>query len=326
MAKPGVQGPFVGVDLGGTNIVAGLMDAEGRILARSKKKTGADTSPDAVVRRILATVTEILAEARIAPDQLAAIGVGAPGPVDPGRGMVLKAPNLGWSDVPLADILAAQLKVPAFVDNDVNVGTWAEYVVGAGQGCRDMMGVFVGTGIGAGLVLDGRLYHGHFRTAGEIGHTWIQADAPLGRRTTENLASRTAIGFQLHQLALASHSTLLTQFADEGDLRNLRSKALAKSLEAGDELTRIVVQQAATYVGIAIANSVTLLSLPCVVLGGGLTEALGRTFVTWVRAAFVGAVFPPELAECRIVAGKLGDDAGMVGAAMVARDRLVAGT
>lgn len=325
MAKSSVRGPYVGIDLGGTNIVAGLVDAEGRVLSRSKKKTGTDTTPEALVKRIVVTVQEILAEARIGVGDLSAIGVGAPGPVDPGRGMVLKAPNLGWSAVPLADLLSAQLKIPAFVDNDVNVGTWAEHVLGAGQGVQDMMGVFVGTGIGAGLVLDGRLYHGHFRTAGEIGHTWIHADAPRGRRTLENVASRTAIGFQLHQLALASNPTLLTRFADEGDLRSIRSKALAKALEAGDELTRTVVQQAAAYVGVAIANQVTLLSLPCVVLGGGLTEALGRTYVDWVRKAFDVAVFPSELSKCRIVSAKLGDDAGMVGAALIARDRLAAG-
>lgn len=322
MAKAADARPFVGVDLGGTNIAAGLVDAEGRVLARSRKKTGTDTSPEAVVKRVLSAVQDILDEGHIGTDGIAALGIGAPGPVDPGRGMVLKAPNLGWSMVPLGEMLSRGLKIPAFVDNDVNVGTWAEHVLGAGQGVQDVMGVFVGTGIGAGLVLAGRLYHGHHLTAGEIGHTWLLADAPMGRRTAENIASRTAIGFQLQQLTLASHPSLLANFAEGGDLRNVRSKALAKALEAGDDLTRTVVQQAATYVGVTIANAVTLLSLPCVVLGGGLTEALGRTWVAWVRHAFKGAVFPPELAGCRIVAARLGDDAGVVGAALIARDRV----
>jgi glucokinase len=311
---------YIGVDLGGTNVMAGLIDSRGRILSRCKKKVGPDTAPDAVVKRVLAAIDGARQAVNVPGSAVAAVGVGAPGPVDPVRGVVLRAPNLGWSNHPLSDVLSAALKLPVAVDNDVNVGTWAEHVLGAGRGHADMMGLFVGTGIGAGLVLEDRLYHGHFLTAGEIGHTVLHADAPLGRRTLEQCASRTAIGNLLSQLIQASHSSAITEMVG-GDLKAIRSKVLARALESGDELTRRVVRQAAEYVGVSIANTVTLLSLPCVVLGGGLTEALGRTWVGWVRKAFEASVFPPELSSCKIVAARLGDDAGMVGAALLARDR-----
>lgn len=313
--------PFLGVDLGATNVVAGVVDPTGRVVSRAKKKIGGDPSPDAVLARVLATIREALDEAGLPPEGVAAVGVGAPGPVDPLRGVVLRAPNLGWRDVPLAALVTEALGRPCFVDNDVNVGTLAEHLLGAGRGFDDLMGIFVGTGIGAGLVLNVRLYHGHAFTAGEIGHTLLHADLPRGRRTLENCASRTAIGFWLQQLVDASHPSALTGLVEGGDLRQVRSKALAKALDQKDPVAVEVVQRAATYVGIAIANAVTMLSLPCVVVGGGVTEALRRPWMTWIRRAFAEAVFPSELAACRIVAARLGDDAGMVGAALVARDR-----
>jgi glucokinase len=175
--------------------------------------------------------------------------------------------------------------------------------------------------VGSGIILGGALYHGHHWTAGEIGHVIIQADAPLGRRTLENLGSRTAIAQHLRSLVEANHASRLVEIV-EGDLSAIRSSALNKALRQQDGLTRMVVQQAASYVGTAIANTVTLLSLPCVVLGGGLTTALGNIWLEWVRQAFEGRVFPEELRTCKLLAGQLGDDAGAVGAADLARRRL----
>lgn len=313
--------PFVGVDLGGTNIQAGVVTAKHEVISRGKSKTKAAGGADEVIKRIGKTVDEALSDAKLSPKDVGGLGIGAPGAIDIKEGLVLNAPNLRWTRYPLADELAKKLEMPVTVDNDVNVGTWGEHVAGAGQNHDSMLGVFVGTGIGGGIVLDRQLFHGHHHTAGEIGHVIIQADAPLGRRTLENLASRTAIADHLRKLIEANHDSELTAITD-GDLTAIRSKALAEALKRKDGLAEQVIRQAAVYVGTVIANLVTVLSLPCAVLGGGLTSALGENWVQWVRDAFEQRVFPAEMKVCKILAGKLDDDAGVIGAADLARRRL----
>lgn len=322
MAKSKKDLPFVGVDLGGTNIQAGVLDPRNKLLGAAKSKTRADEGSDNVVQRVVKTVHEALENAKLKITDIGGVGIGAPGVVDPKKGIVRVAVNLRWNNFPLAKELSAALgKAPVTLDNDVNVGTWAEHRVGAAKGYDDCLGVFVGTGIGGGLVLGGRLYHGYHLTAGEIGHTILHADAPRGRRTLEQLASRTAVTNLLVQLIQTNHPSKISQIVG-GDYSDVRSKVIAQAIEEGDELAIEVIRRAAQYVATAIANVVTVMSLPCVVLGGGLTEALGKTWVEWVREGFAGTVFPAGLKDCKIAAAKLGDDAGRVGAALLARERL----
>jgi len=311
----------VGVDLGGTNIQAGIVNERHKILGRAKSKTNADAGSKAVIDRIVKTIHEAIEDAKVTPEQIIGVGIGAPGTVDSKKGIVRLAVNLRWNDYPLASELKKKLKLPVTLDNDVNVGTWGEFVAGAAKGQKELLGVFVGTGIGGGLVLRGELYDGFFGTAGEIGHVILHADGSLGRRTLENCASRTNIARQLSDLIRANHPSSLAR-PNEATPENIRSKALAQAVQKKDPLTIEVVRQAAKYTGIAIANAVTVLSLPCVVVGGGLVEALGETYVKWVRETFNQYVFPPSLSQCKIVASKLGDDAGVVGAADLALKRL----
>lgn len=310
---------YIGIDLGGTNIQGGVVTADGRVLARESTKTKAEGGADAVIARIVKVTQDLTAAAKIGTKQIVGVGIGAPGPVDE-KGVVLTAVNLRWDKFPLGATLSKQLKLPVVVDNDVNVGTWGEYAAGAGKGHDDLFGIFVGTGIGGGLVLNGKLHRGAFLTAGEIGHTVLVGDAPLGRRTLENLASRTAIVNQLKALIAANHHSELVDLAG-GDFSEIRSKVLAAAVKKQDPLTLEVVNEAARYVGLAIANCVTLLSLPCVVVGGGVTEALGKPWMDRVRASFERYVFPAGLRKCKIVQSKLGDDAGVVGAALLAQAR-----
>lgn len=315
---------YIGVDLGGTNIQAGLVDGSSlAVLFREKKKTKAEAGPEAVVGRIAECINKVIEEAQLRVTDISGIGIGAPGAVDVSNGMVLNAVNLRWKNYSLVRAMKQHTTTPVVVDNDVNVGAWGEYVAGVGKRRKvnDMLAVFVGTGIGGGLVLNGDLYHGHFMTAGEIGHTVIHADGPLGRRTLENAASRTAIGNQLRELILANHKSLIQELTGD-DLSRMRSKVLSQAVAEKDPLTLEVVGQSALYCGIAIANMVTMLSLPLVVIGGGVAEALGETYVGWVRKAFSQYVFPVELKSCQIELSALGDDAGIVGAAALARDRL----
>jgi len=310
--------PFIGVDLGGTNILAGVVTSKNKVLSRSKNKTKAEKGVDEVINRIIETINEAVEEAKLSVDEIGGLGIGAPGTIDFQRGVVINAVNLRWNDVQLAKIIEERLGVSVVVDNDVNVGTWGEHVAGAGKGFDDVLGVFVGTGVGGGLVLNGQLYRGYHKTAGEIGHTVLCADAPLGRRTFENLASRTAIANLATQLIRSNHQSKISELA-QGNLDGIRSKVLAQATKDRDDLAEQLVQQAAHYVGVGIANALTLLSLPCVVLGGGFTSALGDIWIGWVREAFEAYVFPSDLKVCRILGSKLDDDAGIIGAADLAR-------
>lgn len=324
MAKGQDKRSFIGVDLGGTGIKVGILDAKNQLLSTEKAKTHSEEGSAAIVKRIARTVREALEEARIKPSQVGGLGIGAPGAVDINKGIVIQAVNLRWNRFPLAKLLHDELKIPVTLDNDVNVGTWGEAKLGAAKGYNDVFGIFIGTGIGGGLVLNGELYHGHFLTAGEIGHVITHPGAVRGRRTLENGASRTAIVNLLSQLIQSNNPSKLTEISG-GDPSTTRSKGLALAASKDDALTLEVLKSAATLIGIAIANVVTVMSLPCVVVGGGLTEALDKRWVEWITESFEKHVFPPELRQCKVLVSKLGDNAGVVGAALLARERLARG-
>ncbi len=290
----------VGIDLSATNLQFGVVDADNAIVGRARAKTQADQGRDHVIANVCAGVRAACDAAGITVDDVAAVGVAAAGAIDIPRGVILTAPNLHWQDVPLRDILAAELGRPVALDNDVNGAVWGEYHLGAGRGKGDVLGVWVGTGIGGGLVLDGGLYHGDRFTAGEIGHTVIDPVGKPGARTVEDLCSRTAL-----KRVLGAQVT---------------TAALAEAYHAGDPATCDVVNRSAELLGIAIANWVTLLSLDAVIIGGGITEALGEPYVKNIRASFDRDVFPDELRSCEIAVTTLAADAGLLGAALLARD------
>lgn len=308
--------PTLGIDLGGTNIQCGVV-VDGKVTHRDSTKTKADEGSDAVIKRIDKLCDGVLEQASLKRKDIAALGIGAPGAININKGVVLNAPNLGWKDFPLSKVLTKEMDLPVVVDNDVNVGAWGEHQAGAGKGFDDLFAIFVGTGVGGGLVLNNQIFHGVNHTAGEIGHTLLRADAGLGRRSVEDLASRSNIVNLLVQLIEGGRESIIPELVD-GDLTRVRSKILAQAVKKQDPLTLEVAQRAATYIGMAIANTVTLLSLPCVVVGGGATEAMGKTWMNWIREAFDAHVFPAELKSCKIVASELEDDAGLLGAGLLA--------
>ena len=319
--------PFVGIDLGGTNMQIGVVSPDLKIVGQAKKKTRADEGQDAVIDRIVEGTVEACTNAGIAPASIGGLGLGAPGVIDPEKGVVAEAVNLRWNNVPLADLLAKRLKCDVVIDNDVNAAVYGENKVGAGKGAKDMLGIWIGTGIGGGLILNGRLHYGHFHSAGEIGHTILFPFHPLGSRTLENNASRTNLSNRIVKLINSNSKSKLT--SELGNDPNkwtgeVKSKLIAKHYRGGereDELVVRVVDDAAEMIAIAAANAVTLLSLECVVLGGGLTEACGKPFVERVARHVKDLVFPRAAQQCDVVASKLEDNAGVFGAAMLAIER-----
>ncbi|MEM6259367.1 MAG: ROK family protein [Planctomycetota bacterium] len=313
---------YFGIDLGGTNIQAAIYDIKKHeVLIRDGTKTKATEGADAVLGRIEKICNKLMEKAELKADNIAGLGIGAPGAIDFDRGLVLDAPNLGWVDYPLQKELGKLLPFPVVIDNDVNVGAWGEYKAGAGRGYDDQMAVFVGTGVGAGIIISGKLYQGACHTAGEIGPMVIAGRGSLGHRTVEDLASRTAMVRRIRHMIEYNHPSMVKEIV-EGDLTRIRSKVIAQAFEQGDPLTVEVVEDAAAYIGMSIASCVTLLSLPCIVLGGGASEALGKPWLKLVRASFEKHVFPDKLQTTKIALSELEDNAGPIGAALLAADTL----
>lgn len=319
------NGPcLLGVDLGGTKILAAVVDPNGDVLGEAKQATRSELGIEVVVGRIAATVQEATEVAGIAMDRVAAVGAGAPGPVDADTGTVYSAPNLvGWDVVPLARLLRDRLDLPVYVDNDVNVGTLAEHVLGAGRGTRHMVGIFVGTGVGGGLIIGGKLHRGFRYAAGELGHMVMSPDGPLcgcGRAgCLESYASRTAMEREVWDGLAAGRTSVVPGLMESTGKSRLTSGVIAKALAQNDDLMREVLWQAQRYLGLLAGNIVNLLDPEMIVFGGGVVEALGDTFLDPIRDEARSRYLQQRDADrIRIVPATLGDHAGVLGAAILA--------
>ena len=315
----------VGVDMGGTKILSAVIDAEGNILGTAKVPTKAEEGTSVVIDRIANCIQKAIDESGVALDSIQAVGIGAPGPLDPATGVVIFAPNLGWRDVPLKAELETRVGIPTFVDNDVNVGTLGEHVFGAGKDVQNVVGIFVGTGIGGGIILQGELFHGASKTAGEIGHIIVKAGGPRcgcgTRGCLEALASRTAMTKQFQRAILKKGKKSVISKLTNGDLGAIRSGVLAKAIRLNDKVTLKIIKKVTKYLGVGIGSIVNFLNPEMIVLGGGVVEALDDTFLDNIRAAAEKYALPNTLDGVQIVRAKLGDNSGILGAAALARQR-----
>jgi len=268
---------LVGVDLGGTKILAGVFDSDFERLARMKLSTKADRGQEHVMERVARCVQDAVDECDLSMKQIRGVGIGAPGAVDADDGRVIFAPNLGWKDIPLKKALEKELGVPVFVENDCKLHTLGVYEAELKGKPRHLIGIFLGTGIGAGLILDGKPYLGHNGTAGEVGHMVIDVNGPEcgcgNRGCFEALASRRAIFRTIQTAVKKGQETVLTEMLGK-DLADLRSGDLRKAIRRGDKFVERVVEEAAEYTGIAVGNLINLFNPEVIVLGGGIMEQL----------------------------------------------------
>jgi glucokinase len=268
---------------------------------------------------------EALEEAGGPSAELSYAGVGAPGPLDPKKGVVLTAPNLGWKNVPLADMLRKALKRPVVVDNDVNMGTFGEYIDGAAKGRKLVVGIFPGTGIGGGIVIDGEVIHGASGAAGEVGHIIVEPNGALcgcGRRgCIETIASRIPIACAVVSAGLRGQAPYVVDRLGT-DIDRIKSSDIADAIDAGEKVVEDIVRHAARMLGMAAADIVNILSPDCIVMGGGLVEAMEDIFIKEVAKGIKDFASPSISPTVEVVAAKLGDDAVMVGAVENARRRL----
>ncbi|WP_152052179.1 ROK family protein [Tautonia marina] len=319
------EGPLVlGIDLGGTKILAGVVDAEHRILGRAKEVTPAREGGAALQDALIEAGRNALAAAGLEPSDIAALGIGSPGPLDVEAGVIRSSPNLNVVDFPLKDTLHQAFGVPVAVQNDVRVGGYGEFKLGAGRGYRDIVAAFIGTGIGGCLIRDGAIVSGVTNNAGEIGHLIVKANGPkcgCGRRgCLEAVASRTAITRRIHKAIKKGASTPLRDVVRNKNSR-LKSKELSNAYRSGDPVAVHEVERAARFIGLALGGLINVLGPEIVIIGGGVTEALGSPFVELVRNAARGQAMADPDRRVHIEQAELGDDAGVLGASLIARER-----
>ena len=314
-------GLWAGVDLGGTNIAALLADDEGNVLAGRAIPTEAYRGPDDVLARMASLVRALGAEAGAQP---AAVGVGVPGLVDLARGVTRFLPNLPtqWRDVRAGEQLAAALGRPVYLLNDARLATLGELTFGSGRGARSMAFFTLGTGIGGGVVIDGRLVLGRHGAAGELGHQSVQLDGPPcpcgNRGCVELYASGPAITAEGVRLLLSNQAPAL-HAAVAGDTGRVDIRAMVTAADAGDTAVAAALTRAAQALGAAVANVVAVLQPERVVLGGGVA-AIGARLFDPVRATVherVGKLSPID--ELTIAPSALGDRAGALGGVALAR-------
>lgn len=321
MAKQKVYA--LGIDLGGTKTLAAVVDiTTGEVIASERKRTRAEKGQDFVSKRIIELSTAALAAARLpANESIVAVGVGAAGQIDRKAGVVVDAPNLGVKDMPLGEILSKQFGKPVAVGNDVEVAAFGEYIYGSGQGYNTFVCVFVGTGIGAGIVQNGRMYTGLTGTAGEVGHMIIQAGGRICgcgcRGCLEAYASRTAITKAIMAEIHHGRDSVLAGDAElqlkEGETI-IRSGLLANAINHNDALVTEIVTEAADYLGYGLGSVMNFYNPECIILGGGVIEAIDLLFERAVHRARITALAEPAR-KTKILRAKLGDFSGVVGAA-----------
>ena len=305
---------IIGIDLGGTNIKGALLDRAGNILAKDRTATLANAGPEAVAGRISRLIRDLQALAVARGQKVTGIGLGVPGQLDPQNGIVVFSPNLRWHQVPIVDYLRHNTPLPIFIENDGNVAALGEQWRGAGRGSENMVMITIGTGIGGGLIINGRLYKGTNGSAGEVGHMVIDPNGPMcgcGRRgCLETLTSASAM------VRMAREAIDRGLVTDLSRPENLEAKDIVRSGQAGDGVAAEIIDRAAYYLGIGLGNLINLFNPDTIVVGGGVSKAgailfdpMRRTALAWALKAPAGVV--------KIVPATLGNDAGCIGAAVL---------
>lgn len=315
----------IGVDLGGTNVRAAVADRTGRIVGEGRTDSKAMEGLEATIVQIVQAIRMAVDNASVAMCDVAGVGMGVPGTHKSEEGIVVWSPNFkDWNGVQLLAPIVEEIGVPAYMGNDANVAALGEYAFGAGRGAKIMVMFTLGTGIGSGLVINGRNFVGVTETAPEMGHHIILADGPrcsCGRYgCVESLCRRDAI---IDRAARKAHQGRHTSLIEKSghDLRYITPAMIAEAASEGDPVSIETLSEVGYYMGIAVANAINILNPDKVVIGGGIAQAGDLIFGPIRRSVEVNALYAP-LQVCQIVPAELGDDAGVLGGAAMVLQRM----
>ncbi len=309
------------IDLGGTKVRALVADLDGRVHGYDLRPSDTSRGLEPTLARMLESLAAAAAEAGVAAGDLKGLGIASPGAIDVERGVVSGAPQLpGWRDVPLAKVMGQRLGMPVWVENDATAAALGEHRYGAGKGTRHMVYLTISTGVGGGLIIDGRLYRGATGAAGELGHVILDPDGPpcrwCGRGCLESFSSGTAIARRGEEAVAAGEAPALAQLREaEGPVT---AEMMARAAQAGDEASRRAFEEAGRYLGIALANFINIFNPDAIVIGGGVSRSAGL-FLPQARRQMEALAIRESLQCVRLELAALGERSGLLG--MIARMR-----
>lgn len=309
----------IGIDLGGTKILIGLVEKEsGKVVSHIKKKTKKEKGPENIVRKMVEGVGELLEESGKSFTEISSIGIGSAGQIDRKNGIIIGAPNLDCYNLNLKEILQNKFNIPVFVGNDVEVATIGEQKFGAGKGCADFVCVFVGTGIGSAIVKNGQIIYGATGTAGELGHIIVDLNgrpcACGAHGCLEAYASRSAIETRIEGALKKGRKSCISEYLEEG--KAITSSMIRKSIEREDELVTQCVSEASEYLSGGLASVINLINPELIILGGGLIEAVDYFYKQMIKKAKSKSL-PVPAEKIRFSKTILGDYSGVIGAALL---------
>ena len=310
---------YAGIDLGGTKTYCVIIDEKGNILAREKMKIGTDKNIENVLDVVTECYKAAISRANLAENDIFAAGMAVPSAVNTDKQILLNAPNLGWKNIKIGEIMTEKLGKPVFVDNDVNLGTFGEYTFGKAKEYKNIYGIFVGTGVGGGYIHDGKLIRGASFTAGEIGHMIIKQGGTQcncgNQGCLEAIAGKVGIiKYIERKIEEKGKTTKLDEIAPLWR-KSVGASALHKAIKSKDKLVIKAVERSAEAIGVACSNVINTIGVDAVILGGGIIEELSDIYLPIIRLTIQECSMANGGSNFPVIISELGDDAVALGAA-----------
>ena len=315
---------IVAVDMGGTKILASVVNSKDGIIARVKEPTDPNSSQDKYVNALASIVTQVVKKSGVQKRNIKAVCIGVPGSVNPVSGLISLAPNLGLKNFKIKEKLQAKIPFPVLIENDVNLGAIGIKQFGAGRKSKNLLAVFVGTGIGGGIIVNEKIYRGSQFVAGEIGHILVDANGPIcgcgNRGCFEAIASRTAIVNNIISDIKSGKKSELAEKVKAGE--RIKSKALANAIKNGDKVVIKRISEGCDVIGGVLASLANFMNFDTIVLGGGMIEAMDKFMMPKIKDSLYQHILQASSKGLKIVPSKLGDDAAIWGAIGLAEEFL----
>lgn len=308
----------LGIDLGGTNIVAGVVDDNYNIVATSKVKTNLPRPAEEVIDDMVKAANIAIESAGLKVSDIDSMGVGSPGAIDPVHGVVCYANNLGFNNVPMAKMLKERMGVDFYIENDANAAAYGEYIAGAGRGTNDFIAITLGTGVGGGVIIDGKIYSGSNYAGAELGHTVIAMGGEMcscGRQGCwEAYASATALIRQTKQAMIKYPKSVMWELC-EGDINKVDGRTAFDAMRKGDVAGKMVVDKYVEYIAVGVSNNINIFQPDVLCIGGGISKE-GDNLIKPIKAFLEGENYARNIEKnTEVKVAELGNDAGIIGAA-----------